>query len=138
METQNEYVPKIPRNACLPCRYQEILSWNSKHIEANAQALLAHRNTLSKDYLSMVSHCDSAFPVWNTLTSLKLQTSNIVEEASSGDESDQPYYMVQGNDSLEVNSDTHLDDCASSLSDDYVDAESLNEELSLVLSLIHI
>ena len=28
---------------------------NSKHIEANAQALVALRNTLSKEYLSMVS-----------------------------------------------------------------------------------
>ena len=36
---------------------------NSKHIEANAQALEALRSTLNKDYLSMVSHCDSAFAV---------------------------------------------------------------------------
>ena len=68
---------------------------NTNHIEANAQALEALRNTLSKDYLSMVSHCDSIFAVWNTLTSPKFQTPNIVEEESSGDESDQPYYMVQ-------------------------------------------
>ena len=39
---------------------------NSKHIEANAQALMALRNTLRKDYLSIVSHCDSAFAVWNS------------------------------------------------------------------------
>ena len=58
------------------------------------------------------------------MTSPKLQTPDIVEKESSGDESDQHYYMVQGNDSLEVNSDTHLDDCASSsCSDDYVDAD---------------
>ena len=79
-----------------------------------------------------VSHCDSAFAVWNTLTSLKLQTPNYVEEESSGDESDQPCYMVQGNDSLEVNSDTQLDDSASSSCNDYVDADTLNEELSIV------
>ena len=42
---------------------------NNKHIEANAQVLEALRRTLSKDYLSIVSHCDSAFAVWNTLTS---------------------------------------------------------------------
>ena len=53
---------------------------NNKHIKANAQALEALRRTLSKDYLSMVSHCDSAFAVWNTLTSPKLQTTNIVEK----------------------------------------------------------
>ena len=36
---------------------------NSKHIEANVQALEALRNILSKEYLFMVSHCDSAFAV---------------------------------------------------------------------------
>ena len=39
--------------------------------------------------------------------------------------------MVQGNDSLEVNSKTHLDDSASSSGDDYVDPDTLNEELSI-------
>ena len=86
---------------------------NSNHIEANTQALIALRNTLSKEYLCVVSHCDSAFVVWNTLTSPKLQTSNFVAEESSGGESKQACYMVQGNDSLEVNSDTQLDDSAS-------------------------
>ena len=42
---------------------------NNKYIEANAQALIALRQSLSKDHLSMISHCDSAFTVWNTLTS---------------------------------------------------------------------
>ena len=42
---------------------------NSKYIEANTQALEALRSTLSKDYLMTGSHCDSAFAVWNTLTS---------------------------------------------------------------------
>ena len=31
---------------------------NSKHIEANAQALEVLRCTLSKEYLMIVSHCD--------------------------------------------------------------------------------
>ena len=105
---------------------------NSKHIKANAQALEALRNTLNKDYLSMISHCDSAFTVWNILTSPKLQTSNIMEKKSNEDESEQHCYMVQGNDSLEVNSDTQLDDSASSSGDDYVDPDTLNEELSIV------
>ena len=52
----------------------------SKHIEANAQALEALRHTLSKEYLFMISHCDSAFTVWNILTSPKLQTSKYVEK----------------------------------------------------------
>ena len=79
----------------------------------------------------MVSHCDSALAVWNTLTSPKLQTPNIVEE-SSEDESEQACYMVQGNDSLEVNLETQLDDSASSSGDDHMDADALNEELSIV------
>ena len=36
---------------------------NSKHIEANAQAITALRITLSKEYLMIVSHCDSPFAV---------------------------------------------------------------------------
>ena len=43
--------------------------------------------------------------------------------------------MVQGNDSLEVNSDTQLDDCASSSGDDIMDADALNEELSVVCEI---
>ena len=70
----------------------------------------------------MISHCDSAFAVWNILTSPKL---------SSGEESDQHCFMVQGNDSLEVNSDTQLDDSSSSC-DENMDADALNEELSIV------
>ena len=70
--------------------------------------------------------------MWNTLTSLELQTTNILEKESSEDESDQHCYMIQGNDSLEVNLKTQLDDNASSSGDDYVDADVLNEELSLV------
>ena len=61
---------------------------NAKYIEANAQALDALNHSLSKEYLSMISHCDSAFTVWNTLTSPKLLTTNIVEKESSGDESE--------------------------------------------------
>jgi len=61
---------------------------NSKHIEANAQALEVLRSTLSKDYIITVSHCDSTFSVWNTLTSPKLRTPKYVKEESSGDESD--------------------------------------------------
>ena len=41
---------------------------NSKHLGANAQALEAIRSTLSKEYLMHVSNLDSAFVVWNKLT----------------------------------------------------------------------
>ena len=105
---------------------------NSKHKMANAQALEALRCILNKEYLSMISQCDSAFALWNTLTSPKLQTPNIVEKEFSGDESEQACYMVQENDSHEANSKTQLDDSASSSGDDYVDADALNEELSII------
>ena len=67
---------------------------NDKHIESNAQALVAFRHTLSKDYLCMVSHCDSAFAVWNTLTSPELQTTNYVEKELMVDEFDEACYMI--------------------------------------------
>ena len=36
---------------------------NGKYLEANAQAMEALKHTLSKEYLSIVSHCDFAFAV---------------------------------------------------------------------------
>jgi len=64
---------------------------NGKYMEANTQALHALRHTLSKEFLFMVSHCDSAFVVWNTLTSLKEQASNNLERESIVDESEQAW-----------------------------------------------
>ena len=69
---------------------------NCIHIGANAQALEAIRSTLSKEYLLHVSNIDSAFAVWNMLTTttttseLQLQ---IQPEESSG-ESDSQCFMV--------------------------------------------
>ena len=104
---------------------------NNKYIEANAQGLEALKHTLSKEHFSLISHCDSAFAACNSLTSPKKQTINILEKESSGDESDQVCFMVQENDSLQVNSDTQLVDCASSSCDD-------NAMDAHTLSLIHI
>jgi len=61
---------------------------NCNHIGANAQALKAIRSTLSKDYLMRVSNIDSAFAVWNILTTTttsKLQFPIQQEEESSGE-----------------------------------------------------
>ena len=80
----------------------------------------------------MLSHCDSAFAIWNTLISPKEQAQYNVERESIVDESEQTCYMVQGNDSLEINSKSHLDDCVSSSNDhDSMKAQVLNEELSI-------
>jgi len=61
---------------------------NDKYLEANIQALHALRQTLSKEHLSIVSHCDSAFVVWNTLSSLKEQAVNIMERKPIVNESE--------------------------------------------------
>ena len=106
------------------------------HIGANAQALEAIRSTLPKNYLLRVSNLDSAFVVWNKLTTTttsELQVQIQQEEESSGESEPQQCYMVQGNDSLEVQSELQLDsDDASSSCDDIVDPHTLNEELSIV------
>ena len=80
---------------------------NRNHIGANAQVLEAIRSTLSKEYLLVVSNFDSAFAVWNKLTTStsKLQLPIQPEDESSG-ESESQCLMVQGNDSLEVHSET--------------------------------
>jgi len=69
---------------------------NDKYIEANAQALEALRRTLSRDYLSIVSHCDSTFAVWNTLISPEQQTTNNVEREVIVDESDEACIWPKG------------------------------------------
>ena len=71
----------------------------------------------------MTSHYDSAFALWNILTSPKLLTTNYVEKEPLVDESDETCYIVQGIDSLEVHLDTHLDDSVSSSCDDNIDAD---------------
>ena len=73
------YLKTLGLHVFLPATKKSYLG-NSKHVEANAQALEALRSTLNKEYLMMVSNCDSAFTVWNTLTSSKLQTTIIVED----------------------------------------------------------
>jgi len=105
---------------------------NDKYLEANVQAIDALKHTLSKEPIFLISHCDSTFAVWNTLISHKKQASHDIEKESIEDESDQDCYRVRGNDSLEVTSDTHLDDWASSSNEDNgMDAHALNEKLSM-------
>ena len=89
----NAYLKTLDLHVYLAATKKSYLG-NSKHIEANVQALEALRRTLNKEYFSIVSHCDSAFTVWNTLTSPKLQTLKYLKEKSSGKEFDQACYMV--------------------------------------------
>ena len=96
MKDQDECLFKSPRFTVYLATIKKIYFGNVKYIEANAQALNALKYSLSKEYLSIVSHCDSAFAVWNTLTSPKLQTTNYVEKESSRDESNQTCTWSKG------------------------------------------
>ena len=83
----------------------------------------------------MISHYDSTFIVWNTLISLKGQgqCSNDLERDSSDDESNQACFIVQENDSLEINLESNLDDCTSTSNDNMSNenVHMLNEGLSM-------
>ena len=123
---------------------------DSKHRKANALAFKTLRASLDKDLLYVFAHYDSAFAVWSILTSPEL--SKIIDKMrrSRRDKSDEHYFMVQGNDSLEVQSETQLDASSSSYCNECMDAQALNDELAkncenliskyklLKLSLIHI
>jgi len=69
---------------------------NDKYLEANAQALDALMHTLSKEQFSMISHCDSAFAVWNILTSPKEQMTYALKKKPMGDESDKALIWSKG------------------------------------------
>ena len=57
--------------------------------------MTALRQSLSKNYLSIVSHCDSAFYSMEHVELFKEHASNYVEREPIGDESDQACFMVK-------------------------------------------
>ena len=73
------YLQTLGHKVYLAITKESFLS-DSKHIGANAQALEAIRNTLSKDYLLRASNIDSAFAVWNLLTTTT--TSELINRRS--------------------------------------------------------
>ena len=68
------------------------------------------------------------------MISIKGESSNDLKRESSEDDSDQACFMVQGNDSLKVNSESEHDDCASMSNDNASmsskEAHILNDELA--------
>ena len=82
------YLQTLGHKVYLAITKESFLS-DSNHIGANAQALEAIRSTLPKDYLMCVSNLDSAFAVWNKLTTTtttsELQVQIQQEEESSGE-----------------------------------------------------
>ena len=82
-----------------------------KNCEANAKALHALKSTLNDDYLSRVSNIDSTFVVWNTIISLGEKDQYYAGSNSDvGSGTSNVCYMVQGDNPLEVNTESELDE----------------------------
>ena len=84
---------------------------NGKHLETNAKAIHALKLTLNDDYLSRISNIELTFIVWNTLITLGEQIqidkeSDLIDKSATFN----MCYMVQGDDPLEVNSESELDE----------------------------
>ena len=84
---------------------------NGKHLEANSKALHALRSTLNNEYLSRVANFDSAFIVWNTIVSLGEQKQYYAgSDSDDGSDASNIWYIVQGDNPLEINSESELDE----------------------------
>ena len=84
---------------------------DGKNIEANAKALHALRSTLNDVYLSRVANLDMAFVVWNTLISLGENEQYYAgSDSDVGSDTSNKCYMVQGDDPLEVTSESEDED----------------------------
>ena len=84
---------------------------NGKNLEANAKAIHVLKSTLNDKYLSRVSNFDSAFVVWNTIVSLGEQEQYYAgSDSDVGSDASNLCYMVQGDNPLEVNSESELDE----------------------------
>jgi len=80
---------------------------NGKNIEANAKAIHALKSTLNDDYLSRVANIDSAFLAWNIITSLgKNDLYYAGSDSDVGSDTSNMCYMVQGDNPLEVNTES--------------------------------
>ena len=107
---------------------------DSKHIKANAIALKALRASLDKSYLHVFSHYESA-SVWSILTSPELPKLIDKKRRSRRDKSDERCFMAQGNDSLEVQSETQLDAITSSYCNECLEAQAMNDDLLKIVKI---
>jgi len=84
---------------------------HGKNIEANTKALNALKSTLNDDYLCRVANVESAFVAWNIITSLGEKDSYYAgSDSDVGSDTSNKCYMVQGDDPLEVNSESDDED----------------------------
>ena len=86
-------------------------SLDGKYFEANSKALHALKSTLNDDYLSRVSNIDLAFVVWNTLISLGENEQYYAgSDSDVGSDTSNVCYMVQGDNPLEVTTESEVED----------------------------
>ena len=91
------YFATIKNSCCL----------NGKNLEANVKAIHALKSTLNDEYLFKIANFDSAFVVWNTIVSLDEQKQYYAgSDSDDGSDASNMYYMVQGDNPLEVNSES--------------------------------
>ena len=110
---------------------------DGKNFEANAKALHALKSTLNDDYLSRVSNIDSAFVVWNTLLSLGENDQYYAgSDSDVGSDVSNKCYMVQGDNPLEVTTESEDEDNNMSYEELSTFCQLLLEKYDL--SLIHI
>ena len=82
-----------------------------KNLKANAKAIHVLKSTLNDEYLSMVSNFDLTFVVWYTLVSLGEQKQYYAgSDSDDGSDASNLCYMVQGDNPLEVNSESELEE----------------------------
>ena len=82
---------------------------NGKYLEANSKAIHVIKSTLNDGYLSRVSNIESVFVVWNILVSFGEQKQYYMgSDLNDENDASNMCYMVQGDDPLEVNSDSRL------------------------------
>ena len=83
---------------------------NDKNIEANAKSLHVLRSTQNDVYLSGVANLDSASVVWNSLISLGEQEQYYAgSDSDVGSDASNVCYMVQGDNSLKVNTESEVE-----------------------------
>jgi len=109
---------------------QESFPNSSQHKKANALALRTLRASLNEDLVHVFDHYDTTFAVWSILTSPELPVIINKLRRSRRDMSEEHCFMVQGKDSLEVNSDSQLDDSSSSFCHGCFEVQNLNVKLA--------
>ena len=105
----------------------------SKHKKANALALRTLLASLNEHLLPIFDRYDSVFAVWSILTSPELPRIINKRKRSRRDMSDEHCLMVQGKDSLEVQSKSQLDDSSSSYCYGCFEVQNLNVEFATKL-----